>query len=71
MSILHAFGAPLGVRAASHIFNFVECVLDIGLEIVPCLDVLAAERVAGIHGQHGLHLQVFTPFQKLQKAKAI
>ena len=33
--------------------------------------MLAAQRVAGVDGEHGIHLEVFAPLQKLEQAHAV
>ena len=71
MAVLDAHGAPLGVGAAGDVLDFVERVLDVGLEIGAGIHVLLGHGIAGIDGEHGLHLQVFAPLEELQQAHAV
>ena len=71
VAVLGAARAPLGVRAAGHVLDLVERVLDEGLEVGAGLDALLAQGVAGVDGQHGLHVQVLAPLQEFQQAHAV
>ncbi len=70
MSVLHALGAPFGVRAAGDVLDLVESVLDVGLELIG-RDMFAAKRVARINREHGVHLEVFAPLEELEQAHSV
>ena len=71
VAVFGAFRAPFGIGAAGDIFNFVERVLHVRLERGAGIDVLLRQRVAGVDGEHRLHLQVFAPLQKFKQAHAV
>ena len=71
MTILRAACAPGCRGVTGHVFNLVERVLHIRLQVRPGRDVLVAQRVACIDREHWLHVEVFAPFEKFQQAHAV
>ena len=71
MSVLRPLRAPLRCNVARYILNLIQRVLHIRLQVRPRRHMLSAQRVARIHGQHRLHLQVLAPIEKLQQPQPV
>ncbi len=69
--VLRADGAPLGVGPAGDVFNFVESVLYVGLEVVAGLHEVLHEGEAGVNSENRLHLEVFAPPEELKQTEAV
>src|SRR5208283_4570587 len=54
-----------------HVFDFVQGVLDVRLQVGTGSNAHLAQRVAGIDGQHRFHVEVLAPFQVFEQAHAI
>jgi hypothetical protein len=66
MPIGSPFGAPWCARTARDVLDLVNRVLYIGLQCGTGLDDFAIKLISSVHGQERLHVQIFTPLQKLE-----
>src|SRR3979490_3229970 len=71
VTISGAFCAPSGGCVTCYILNFIEGIVNIGNQISTRIDVSAVERIAGVDGEKRFHVDVFAPFQELQKSQAV
>ncbi len=71
MAVLGAACTPDGVRAAGHVLDLIERVLDVGLEVGSGLDALLVHGISGVDGEDGLHMQILAPLEELEQAHAV
>ena len=71
VAFLRAARAPRRARITGDILNLLQRFLHVRFEIGARIDVHAAQRIAGVNGQHRFGLHVLAPFKKLQKAHSI
>jgi len=71
VTVFDTLGAPFGVGSAGDVFNLIERVLHVRFEVLAGIDVVAAQRVSGIDGEDGLHVEVFAPLEKFKQAEAV
>ena len=69
--VLGALCAPFGVDASGYIFNLIQRVLHVRLKRRSWVHMLLCQRVAGIHSEHGLHLQILTPLEEFEQPHAV
>ncbi len=71
VAIFDALGSPPGVRAAGYVFDLIESILNERFEIGTGFHVLSAQRIAGVDRKHGVHLEVFAPFEEFEQAHSV
>ncbi len=71
MAVFGALGSPAGGGVAGDVFDLVERVLNVGLEVFAAGDVFLEEGVAGEDGKERLHVQVFAPGEEFEQADAV
>src|SRR5277367_3691114 len=71
MAVFRALGSPLRIGAATDIFDLIERVLNVGIEIGAGIDVLLHHGIPGVNGENGLHVEVFAPFEKFEQSHAV
>ena len=71
MPIACAHRAPLRVRCAGDVLDFVKPLLHVGIEIGSRLDQLSAQRVSGVDAEQRLHVQVLAPLQEFQESHSV
>ena len=70
VAILRPLRAPLCLSVAGNVLHLVHRILHVRFKVFP-RSRAPAQRVACIHRQYRLDLQVLAPLQKLQQSEAI
>src|SRR6202034_110026 len=71
VTIASSLGAPFGIAIASNVFDFVNCCLHVGIEILARADVITTKRVPSVYRKHRLDLQDFAPLQEFEQSHAV
>src|SRR4030095_3086516 len=72
MSVFCAAGSPRGVRVSGYVFDFVESILNVGLQGITSEDPSAIVDVQTcVYTQDWLRIHVFGPLQKLEQTHPI